>query len=151
LKRKGGGGAVVLSPGILCITLAFVSNKSTSPQYFFKIINQFIIDQLEKTFGIQSLSRRGFSDIAIGDKKILGCSIYNSKNLFFYQGSLLVNPDLSLMNRYLRHPRKEPDYRAGRAHTAFVTSLQQSGYLLHVSELKAALEKAFAKEFGELI
>ena len=32
-------------------------------------------------------------------------------------------PDVTLMERYLRHPPREPDYRRRRSHTAFVEAL----------------------------
>ena len=35
----------------------------------------------------------------------------------------MISNDLTLIDRYLKHPSKEPEYRRGRPHTAFVTTL----------------------------
>jgi lipoate-protein ligase A len=151
LKRRGGGGAVVLMPGVLCFTIAFLSDLSISPYFFFKKINQFIVDELESAFQVDSLSHEGISDIAIGTRKILGCSILKSRSLFFYQGSLLVDPDPEKISRYLRHPTKEPDYRAGRSHADFITSLRQSGYPISLEHLKRHFEKSIPAKLVNIV
>ena len=151
LKRRGGGGAVVLMPGILCITMAFLSDKSISPYYFFKEINLFIIRQLKSHFNILSLECKGISDIAIDNKKILGCSIFKSRNMFFYQGSLLVNPDMSKIDQYLLHPTKEPDYRNGRKHQDFLTCLQCCGYEIGLEEIQGILDESITRELRKAI
>ena len=139
-KRRGGGGAVVLMPGILCLTFAFKSTLCLSPYFFFKEINTAIMHLLEQAFGVEDLSLTGISDIAIRDRKILGCSLFKSRQNFLYQGSLLVNPDPALIPYYLRHPSKEPDYRKNRVHADFITSLCESGYPLSVEQVHTALE-----------
>jgi len=151
IRRRGGGGAVVLMPGVLCLTFAFLSQASISPYYFFKKINGFIASVLEEQFSIENLSPRGISDLAIGDKKVLGCSIFKSRQLFFYQGSLLVHLDLKKISRYLLHPSKEPDYRNAREHQDFVISLHACGYPLTVEQVKIALEIEIAKRFYAVI
>lgn len=139
IRRCGGGGAVVLMPGVLCITLAFNSRQSASPSFFFHRINDFISERLAAAFNIRGIHRAGSSDLAIGDKKILGCSIYKSRQNWLYQGSLLVNPDLHLIELFLRHPSKEPDYRQSRSHHEFITGLQSCGYSLTIAELEQRL------------
>jgi len=46
--------------------------------------------------------------------------------LLYYSASLLVNAQLSLVERYLRHPPREPKYRDGRSHLEFVANLATS-------------------------
>lgn len=142
IRRRGGGGAVVLSPGVLCLSCAFLSRKSDSPYYFFQQINTFLIALLAGRFGIAGLQMAGVSDIALNERKILGCSMFKSRALFFYQGSLLVHPDLSRIARYLAYPSREPDYRRQRGHVAFMTTLWQSGYPIALCDLVQALEEA---------
>jgi len=151
LKRRGGGGAVVLMPGVLCLTIAFYSKASISPYFFFEKINHFIIDVLENHFSIQDLHYKGISDIAIGDKKVLGCSMFNSRDMFFYQGSLLVHPDMEKISTYLLHPSKEPDYRCNRPHRDFITSLRQSGYPVTIEQVKTALQVEIERDFIRVI
>jgi lipoate-protein ligase A len=40
-----------------------------------------------------------------------------------YHGTLLDEFDLDLVSRLLRHPPREPDYRAGRDHASFLANL----------------------------
>jgi lipoate-protein ligase A len=134
LRRRGGGGAVVLLPGVLCWTIAFTSKQSESPYYFFKKINAYLAEQLQQ-LGITGVQSAGISDLAVAGKKILGCSMYKSRQRFLYQGSLLVNPDPDPIARYLQHPSKEPDYRQGRDHSDFITSLCALGYHLKAEQL----------------
>lgn len=142
IRRRGGGGAVVLLPGVLCLTCAFISRQSDSPYHFFRQINTFLINLLSARFGVTGLRLAGISDIALGDKKILGCSMFKSRALFFYQGSLLLHPDLARIGRYLSHPSREPDYRQGRDHGDFITSLWEQGHRIPLAGLAAAMTAA---------
>jgi len=47
---------------------------------------------------------------------------------------LLLDADLMLMDRYLKHPPREPAYRQGRSHLDFVMNMRQID--CHVSSLK---------------
>ena len=146
IRRRGGGGAVVLMPGVLCITIAFQSTVSDSPYFFFQKINELLIEILSDQFKVKNLAYKGISDISIGEKKILGCSIFKSRNLYFYQGSLLVDPEFHRITQYLLHPTKEPDYRNGRSHFEFLTSLKKEGYEIPMSELIQTLEIEFTEK-----
>ncbi|NOY58481.1 MAG: hypothetical protein GXO75_06060 [Calditrichaeota bacterium] len=151
IRRRGGGGAVVLLPGVLCFTTAFMSRASESPYYFFKKINQLLIEILQDRLGVRELSYRGISDIAIGGHKVLGCSIFKSRNTYFYQGSLLVNADLRRIAYYLRHPSKEPDYRNGRQHNDFMTTLEKNGCHFTVEKVKKVLAGEIARQLCQVV
>lgn len=127
MRRLGGGGTVLLTPGVIVIS---VSGRTALPFHLrehMRAVNTAIIAALS-ALEIKELAIKGISDIAIGDKKILGSSLYKKKDTVLYQGSLLLNPDLKLFERYLKHPEKEPDYRQGRPHRDFLTSLLNEGY-----------------------
>jgi lipoate-protein ligase A len=141
-RRRGGGGTVVLAPGTVILSIAGRSMVQYHLREHMNAVNLVIIDTL-KNMGVRSLSVQGTSDIALGTKKILGSSLYRRKDTLLYQGSLLVNADLSLMNRYLKQPRKQPAYRLNRPHGDFVTSLHREGYELPVSTVVRKLQEAF--------
>jgi lipoate---protein ligase len=127
LKRPSGGQTVMLTPDNLIISVVYSNPKELQPKDVFLKTNSLIILALEKA-GIHDLSLRGISDIAIDGKKILGSSIYRNKDSLLYHAVLNLAEPASTFEKYLKHPTKEPDYRQGRKHTDFVTSLKEKGY-----------------------
>lgn len=145
LRRAGGGGTVILSKGTIIISIAGKSPLPFHLREHMDAVNRIIIKIL-KGFNIKDLSIKGFSDIALGERKILGSSLYRKGEIVLYQGSLLFNPDLNLMNIYLKHPVKEPEYRRGRIHTEFATSIYEAGYRINKEKLLEALREFFEKK-----
>ena len=127
VQRRGGGGTVVLGPGCLVLTFAFFAKDVFSNQKYFSIINSLWADALSNV-GISNIHMRGHSDLAHGDQKIAGTSLFRRKHLVVFQGSLLVDPDFALIVDLLQHPSREPDYRQGRSHLDFLTSAARLGY-----------------------
>jgi lipoate-protein ligase A len=140
MKRPSGGQTVMLTPGNLVI--AAVYPNSMQPGKLFNTINSLIISTIEEA-GIGGLSLRGISDIAIGRKKILGSAMYRNREKLLYHAVLNVSEPASTFEKYLRHPGKEPDYREGRNHTEFVTSLSEQGYAGTVASLAVSMLRLF--------
>lgn len=134
LKRPSGGESVLLTPRTLVLSTLIRTEKLEDPPSHFRAVNSKIISLLEEK-GVRNLSQKGISDIAIGNKKILGSSIYRRTNLVFYHAVLNVSESTSMMERYLAHPKKQPDYRLDRKHHDFVTSLKAEGYSFKMEEL----------------
>jgi len=143
LQRPSGGHAVVLSPQMIAIS--FVQRKHPLPvsKEFFKLMNNFIITALEE-IGVKDLSQRGISDIAIGQQKICGSAVYRNAYFVFFHAILNVGEAVAEIGKYLQYPARVPDYRNGRTHEKFVTSLWHEGYLLTISETKQALNDQFS-------
>ena len=140
LKRPSGGEAVILSPNTLVISTTIYDDKFNSPVKYFNTANKKIIYLLEQQ-GVKNLNIKGISDIAIGDKKISGSSIYRRLKKVFYHAVLNVSESTELMEKYLAHPHKEPVYRKSRNHKDFVTSLLAEGYNIEIQELAGQLSK----------
>lgn len=138
-KRPSGGESVILTPNTLVISIRTQEAHRVHPHAYFKKINAYLIDQLQKV-GVKGLHYRGISDIAIGNKKILGSSIYRKKGIVFYHAVLNVAESVEVISRYLKHPTREPDYRKGRDHRSFVTSLKEAGYPLDPAELSRLIQ-----------
>lgn len=136
MKRPSGGQTVVLTPGNLVI--AAVYPHSLQPKNLFNQINTSIVEVIEAE-GLMGLSLRGISDIAIGDKKILGSAMYRTRDKLLYHAVLNVGEPAATFEKYLRHPGKEPDYREGRKHSDFVTSLREQGYTGTIESLSVQL------------
>jgi lipoate-protein ligase A len=127
LKRPSGGETVILTPNMLVYSAKMRFDKTTNTKATFSKINKSLIKHL-LDIGIDNLSSKGISDLSIGAKKIAGSSMYLQKDIIFYHAVLNISENPSLISRYLRHPSKEPDYREGRSHEEFVTSLKSEGY-----------------------
>lgn len=147
LKRPSGGQTVMLTPNNIIIAAVFFDKNTMHPKDVFQHINKLIISAIEKT-GMENLSLMGISDIAISGKKILGSAIYRSKNALLYHAVLNFGEPATTFERYLRHPAREPDYRQGRSHSEFVTSLLEKGYTKSYHHLENALSLSLESSFG---
>ena len=127
-KRKGGGGAVLLSPEVICYAIkikrASLSGCTYNIPELFTIGNQVLQQILARHFKIQT-KHQGISDICIKDKKIMGSSLYLSKYFALYYSSIIFHSLSDKISYYLSHPSKEPDYRLNREHKNFISSLDQ--------------------------
>lgn len=139
-KRLSGGQTVLLSPETLVIGVKIINTDRS--HFFFKIINSKIIKTLE-SLGVENLYSKGISDISIHNKKILGSSMFKKKDTLYYHAVLNIKEDPELISRYIKHPTKEPDYREGRHHSEFITSLELEGYSIDIESIKRSLHNAF--------
>jgi lipoate-protein ligase A len=126
LRRRGGGCSVVVDPGNVIISVSLrVAGIGGSLQCF-EEITRWIATALASA-GFDGVHREAPSDLALGGRKVGGACIYRARDLLHYSATLLVEPDVGLMERYLRHPPREPAYRRGRRHADFVASLGGPG------------------------
>lgn len=154
IKRLGGGKSVLLGPGMLVISLAIKIPHFRGHLYYAKAINELIEKSLTH-WGVRNIYHRGVSDLALGDRKILGCCLYITRSreryLVFYQGSLLFDLDLGFMPRYLKHPAWEPEYRGGRSHQEFLTTLWAQGYRLPIMKVASQLALLIEEESSRFL
>ena len=142
-KRPSGGETVLLTPKTLIVSIVMNQSGFNGGKIYFKMINNKIIDSLN-SLGINNLHNRGISDIAINDVKILGSALYQNKDVVFYHAVLNVSESIGLIEKYIKHPNREPDYRKNRSHQDFVTSLAKENYSIDIDEIKIALEKGLS-------
>lgn len=138
LKRKSGGQTVMLTPNNVVVSAVVTDDRMSRPLDVFQDFNKLIVRVIEKC-GMNGLSARGISDLAINEKKILGSSIYRRKNKLLYHAVINFGEPASTFEKYLKHPSKEPDYRNGRSHSDFVTSLQEAGFKYDIYFLRNAI------------
>ncbi len=139
-QRRTGGQSVVLTPEMLIVSLMQNGPTVMEAKRYFKAYNGRVIAGLAE-LGVREVEQKGISDITIAGRKIAGTALYRHPHQIFYHAVLNVAGATDLMERYLVFPERVPDYRAGRGHRTFVTSLYEQGYRLHFSELKAAIVK----------
>ncbi len=148
IVRPSGGGAVVLSPGVVTVSvLARTHLPGLLPEPHFARMSGVVVAAL-KVCGVTCVTRRGVSDLCLGDLKMAGSALRLWGQRVLYQLSVLVNPDLALMDRYLPMPSRQPDYRLDRPHLQFVTSLRRAGVNASVEAVAGALREAFTLHLG---
>ncbi len=150
LRRRGGGCAVLLDPGNLVVSLTAPVPGIGGITSSFRSISAWLCDCLADC-GIPDVRQRGVSDLAVGDRKIGGSCIYRTRGLLHYGSTLLVEADLDLMERTLRHPPREPDYRRGRRHRDFVASLRDLGLAEDPASLLRRLDREVQRRLPRLI
>ena len=142
-KRPSGGETVILTPATIAFTVARHFPVMVHFRDFFRMVNSVVIEGLGE-MGVTELGSKGISDITIGNRKILGSSMRKVGNKLVYHAVLNLAEDPSLFSKYLHHPRREPDYRAGRRHDEFVTSIANEGYRFIPDDLTEMLNSRLA-------
>ena len=119
VRRSGGGCSVVLDPGNLVVSVSLAVNGLGRIRSHFDALTDWLIESLARV-GVPGLVRAGVSDLVLDDRKIGGSCITRSRGLLLFSTTILVEPRVELMERYLAHPPREPGYRRGRPHRDFV-------------------------------
>jgi len=143
-RRCSGGGTVVQMRGGLNYSL-ILRIAENSPTRNISAANQFIMEKNRAAIELLSpnsqlpsanslISVRGHTDLCLGEKKFAGNSQRRRKNFLLFHGTLLLDCDLSLISELLLMPSLQPDYRAHRPHSDFVTNLN-----LPATAMKTAL------------
>ncbi|MBU0718078.1 MAG: hypothetical protein KJ749_07510 [Planctomycetes bacterium] len=125
LRRRGEGCAVILDPANVIVSVAATGIPFGHHRQQFDTLTTWLIEGLAR-IGMPGVSQAGICDLVLGDRKIGGACLHRSRDLLYYTVSLLVDPDLENVKRYLKHPPREPEYRRGRAHRDFMGSLAKS-------------------------
>jgi lipoate---protein ligase len=133
-RRCSGGGTVVQMRGGLNYSL-ILRIEENSPTRNISAANQFIMErnraaiesvsgELKTQNSKLKISVRGHTDLCLGEKKIAGNSQRRRKNFLLFHGTLLLDCDLKRISELLLMPSLQPDYRAQRPHSDFVTNLK---------------------------
>jgi lipoate-protein ligase A len=122
VRRRGGGCAVVIDPGNVVVSMVLPMKRLGGVTMYFNWMSILVMVGLTE-IGVPNLRRKGISDIVLENRKVAGSCVWCSKGFLYYTATLLVQPQVELMERYLRYPPKEPDYRLGRSHRDFVGRL----------------------------
>lgn len=142
VRRPSGGLTVVVGPGCLMWTVVMTW---PGPTPAIDHVHAAVLDPLAASLrgAGRAVVRRGSSDLAIdasGElRKVSGNALRVRRQAILYHGTLLDDFDLGLVSRVLRHPPREPEYRAGRDHRLFLANLG-----LGRGPLEAAVRDAFA-------
>jgi lipoate-protein ligase A len=125
LRRLSGGGTVLQGPG--CLNYSVILNIAESgPLATITGTNQFVLTKqkaaMESLLG-REVKIEGQTDLALGDLKFSGNAQRRKRRFLIFHGTILLNFEIPLIEKYLRMPSKEPDYRANRRHREFLINL----------------------------
>lgn len=142
LRRCSGGGTVMQGPGCLNYSLILRQDSfsSDSVQAAFDFVlhrHRCCLQALTR----QPVSVKGQSDLTIGERKFSGNAQYRKREYVLVHGTFLLHYDLSLIDRYLSMPAKQPDYRRQRNHGDFLVNLK-----IDPAKLRAALRLEWAAD-----
>lgn len=134
LRRTSGGAAIVAGPGSLmyAVVLSYELRpalRSLDEAHRFVLETQLSALRALVPHGV----RRGTSDLvmhvgegsgaAATERKFSGNSVRCKRRHVLYHGTLLYDFDLRLIDELLLMPPRQPEYRQGRPHNAFVANL----------------------------
>lgn len=135
LRRVSGGGTVMQGPG--CLNYALIHPIAPGETLNVEATNKLVMETqraaFEKLLG-EAVVVAGHTDLATGNLKFSGNAQRRKSRTFLFHGTILLDFDLDLVQRTLRPPSKEPEYRAQRSHRDFIRNLPVSR-----AQVKAAL------------
>jgi len=133
LRRHSGGGAVVIGPGAINFSAFYPYNELEGSGTIKGAMLAALLPVVEvlRRWNLKPHDA-GLSDIALlcQDgllRKVAGNSQARKKNSVVVHGTLLADPDWERMAAVLPFPSSVPEYRAGRGHREFLTSLKEQG------------------------
>ena len=135
LRRASGGAAIVAGPGCLMYGLILRYDG----REHLRMLDQahaHVLGAIAKALApiIPGIEHRGTCDLVVANRKFSGNSVRCKRDHLLYHGTLLHHFDLALVERLLRLPPRQPQYRAGRSHEKFIANLG-----LPAGDLKRAL------------
>ena len=125
LRRHSGGGTVLQGPGCLNFSLILKINSSGPTRNITettKHIMQRHVGALSTLLGMK-VEIKGSSDLTIDGKKFSGNAQRRRMKALLFHGTFLLDFDLKLIEKYLKLPPKQPDYREQRNHLDFVRNI----------------------------
>jgi lipoate-protein ligase A len=129
LRRASGGAPVVIGPG--CLMYALVLDRRVRPELRgIDGVHELVMSRMVAAFSnlAAGVGRLGTCDLVVPDasggppRKFSGNSLRVKRDWVLYHGTVLYDFPLERIERWLATPRRQPEYRAGRGHGAFVTN-----------------------------
>lgn len=125
LRRHSGGGTVLQGPGCLNFSLVLKIDSSGPTRNITettKHIMQRHAGALSTLLG-EKVEMKGSSDLTIDGKKISGNAQRRRMKALLFHGTFLLDFNLKLIEKYLKLPPKQPEYREQRNHLDFVRNI----------------------------
>ena len=124
LRRCSGGASIVAGPD--CLMYSVVLDLRLRPELRnVDVAHRFVMQKLASAITRQNVpvELRGICDLTIDGKKFSGNALRIARDFLLYHGTVLERVDPVLVQSCLRTAPRQPAYREGREHDAFVTSV----------------------------
>lgn len=124
IRRCSGGAAIVAGPG--CLMYGVVLSYKQRPELrSIDAAHCFLMKQTREALARVGViaACQGACDLTVDNQKISGNSLRCKRNYMLYHGTLLYHFPVEMVDRYLKMPPRQPDYREARPHGQFVRSL----------------------------
>jgi lipoate-protein ligase A len=145
VRRRSGGGTVVVGPG--CLNYALIlAQQAGGPLAGISRTNALIMERLRLAIaGVtgEQVSVEGHTDLVVRRRKFSGNAQYRPRRAVLFHGTVMLGMDIALIEETLAVPSRAPAYRQNRSHREFLTNLEVSG-----RDLKEALREGFSAIFG---
>lgn len=141
LRRRSGGGTVLLAPG--CLLYSLILRRDRSALQSVTRSYEWILTRLCHAISTREVSveHAGISDIAWDGRKVGGSAQQRKRDFLLHHGTLLYDVDISLIERFVGEVRAAPEYRQNRPHADFVANLP-----LPPADLSRSIRGAFCCE-----
>lgn len=139
LRRASGGGTVLQGPG--CLNYALILKMADAGLADITRTNGFVMERHRAVLAMLSgapVEIQGVSDLAMQGRKFSGNAQHRRRRFLLFHGTFLLGFDLGRIEQLLQLPPRQPAYRQGRAHSAFLMNLD-----FPAQAVKAALREAW--------
>ena len=131
---------MLLHEDCIVVSLGMWVEQYFQNKKYFDLINTAVIKVLaEQHEDFAKLTLQGISDIAYGNRKVAGTTIFRSRNYLIYQASLLYRARTEQISTLLKQPLRMPDYRADRKHADFLLGLADIAPTVKMQTLQTKL------------
>jgi lipoate---protein ligase len=125
LRRCSGGGTILQGPGCLNYTLILRQSNFAGPGV--RAAFDYVLERHRiclATLISEPVSIKGISDLTLGERKFSGNAQYRKRRYVLIHGTFLLHFDIGAMQKFLKIPTTQPDYRSQRGHEDFLTNLK---------------------------
>ncbi|MEO1614494.1 MAG: lipoate--protein ligase family protein [Planctomycetota bacterium] len=149
-RRCSGGASIMGGPGCLMYSVV-LSHDALPGASKINAAHDYVMDRLLEAVRAQlpDARRDGICDLVWRNCKFSGNALRVAREHTLYHGTVLYDIDVTMIEACLDFAPRQPEYRDGRSHAAFVTNAPLDAY-----ELSADIAVAFgatSAPLGELL
>jgi lipoate-protein ligase A len=125
VRRSSGGGTVVIGPGALNVSVVLPDTMAPGLGAV-DVAQKYVLGRMARAIGtmVPGVEVLGSGDLTLEGRKFSGSAQRRLKSWFLVHLSILCNFPLRKIERYLRQPDRQPEYRRNRTHGEFLRNLE---------------------------